>query len=503
MTGRALICFGGLLMAASLLAGCAVNQEQEVAKYRQILDGPVPQSVEFAEGDPLSLEAALLLANQHHEQLAIAGEDYLQALIDKDRAAAAFLPTVSLIPSYAFADSRDEGSNSRTGDDIGDPSDPDDDAGGGGGGSSGSSRGDRRFDVPLNARANLFNGFRDVANLRAAGATIEQRRALLLDLQATVLLDVARTYYQVLRSERSVEVLRRSVEVQDERVRDMRARRRAGVARPLDVAQTEAQAASTRVTLIAAESDVRNGRTLLAFLTGAPVQDSPLADGLLIPAPLPAVDDVLTEAAAAREDLAAARAGVDAARQDVEVAVGQYYPSVTLNLNTYLYRESNPTDSDWNGLLSMNLPIFTGGVIHANVRDAWSRFRQTVLDESFTRREILRDVESAYGDLLSSTRRLEELDTQLTAAQEALRQAEASYDAGLGTNLERVTSQAQLLNAQLDIASESFDQKVFYLNLLRASGRLGTTVEDPVVPTTGEASASAAGGTPVGAVPAR
>src|SRR6266705_3426642 len=66
-----------------------------------------------------------------------------------------------------------------------------------------------------------------------------------LDAQAVVLLDVARTYYQVLRSERSVEVLKNSLNLQDARVRDFQARRRAGVVRPLDVAQTEAQASAT------------------------------------------------------------------------------------------------------------------------------------------------------------------------------------------------------------------------------------------------------------------
>jgi outer membrane protein TolC len=236
------------------------------------------------------------------------------------------------------------------------------------------------------------------------------------------------------------------------------------------------------VTLIAAQSDVRNGRTLLAFLIDAPVDDTPLDDGLLIPQPLPSLEAVLEDADSGREDLAAARAGIAAARQGVESAVGQYYPSVTLNLNAYLSRQSAPTDSVWNGLLSANLPIFTGGVIHANVRTAWSRLRQALLDESLTRRQVEQDIRVAYENLLTSQRRLDELNTQLEAAQEALRQAEASYNAGLGTNLERVTAQVQLLSAQLDIASETFDQKVFYLDLRRAAGRLEAAVENPEVP---------------------
>ena len=47
-----------------------------------------------------------------------------------------------------------------------------------------------------------------------------------------------------------------------------------------------------------------------------------------------------------------------------------------------------------------------------------------------------------------------------------------AYAAGLGTNLDRITAQAQLLSAQLSLASEEFNYKVSYLNLLRSMGRL-------------------------------
>src|SRR5690606_32792989 len=114
----------------------------------------------------LTLVRALQLANANNEQLSISGEDYLQALIDKDRAAAAFFPTISLSPTYFFQDKVSGGSN-------------------------GTNARNERFDAPVAGNWNAFNGFRDVANRRRAGATAEQRRDLLLDLQTSLLLDVA------------------------------------------------------------------------------------------------------------------------------------------------------------------------------------------------------------------------------------------------------------------------------------------------------------------------
>jgi outer membrane protein TolC len=446
-----------------VLGGCAVDQKKEVATYRRVLDGDAPaEPIRYSVDEPLTLDKAMRLANQDNERLAIAGEDYLQALINKDRAASAFLPTVSLEPAYTVTDK------------------PGGQTGSGAVGTFGGFRvvgGTlQRFEAPVVSRINLFNGFADVARLRRANAVAEQRRFQLLDQQALMLLDVARVYFEVLRSERLVQVLETSSSVQDERVRDIEARQNAGLARPLDVAQTRALAADTRVSLTTARSDARNGRTTLAYLIGAPRVDGALdfdserdlsAAGELAP-----VEAFQERALDERQDVRAARAGIAAARQAVSAAISQYYPSVSLNFNAFLYRENFEDASKWTGVLSANLPIFTAGLIHADVREAWSALRQAALLESLTRRQALQDVQVAYENVTASRARLVDQRTQVDAARDALNQAEASYGVGLATNLERLTAQSQFLNAELQLASEQFEQALLLLDLTRFVGRL-------------------------------
>lgn len=440
-------------LLAFSVCGCAVNQENEVAKYRRVIDAGVHGAAvdPLAPGEPLTLRGAMLLTNQNNENLNLSGEDYLQALIDKDRAFAGFLPTISLAPTFTVRDPS-SASNSN----VGNPTNS------------------RRTtsDVPINGQMNLFNGFRDIASLRRSAATIDQRRELLLDLQQTLLLDAAQAFYAVLRAERSVDVLRSSLAVQDERLRDARGKQQAGLARPLDVAQTEAQASATRVSLLQAQRDVQNARTALSFLMAQSVNTNPLHDELPRTRSTESVEQILKNALQKRRDLLAARAAVRATRQEVEVAVGRYYPSIALNVNYFLSRQSTPTDSDWNALFSANLPIFSAGLIEADVRTAWSRHRQARLDESLLSRQIESDVQRAYQNLISSDQQLRELQSQLAAAQQAQRQADESYRVGLATNLDRIQAQDQLLSTQLQLTSEEFNRKVFYLTLLRAAGEL-------------------------------
>jgi outer membrane protein len=446
-----LACLG--LLAA---AGCrSVDQEKDVAEWRKIVDADAPGRVEpLSPGETLTLTRALVLANQENETIGLSGEDYLQALIDKKRQFAELLPTINIVPTYFARETNDL---------------------------TGALGQNHHFDVPISAGYSNFLPYSQVASVYRAASTIEQKRAVLLDVKASVLLDVAQAYYQVLRAERSADVLANSLSLQEERVRDVEAQNQVGVARPLDVAQASAQAAATRVALVQARSNVRNARAALAFAIGTPAVpgiDGPLSDDFTVPTKLDEVDALLEQALVERQDYIATQDYVRASLQSVDVAVGQYYPSVSLNLSYFLYRETIPTDSLWSALVSANIPIFTWGRIHADVRAAWSVFRQAKLEESRLRRQIMEEVLTSYENLATSRNKLKDLDTQLKAAQEAFDQASDLVRFGKATNLERLISQDQLLFAQLQLTSEEFTLKVAYLELERVAGTLNLHVEE-------------------------
>lgn len=439
------------LLAACSLAAC-VNQDKEVAQYRAVLAGHAPVTTRPAarsidSGDTLTLSDAMALASRDNERLSLAGEEYLQALIDKDRAFANFLPTLSFAPSYAASESYDE---------VKYPS-----------------PGFRQhsLDAPVNLNANV-NGVRDWSLVRAARLTAEQRKELLLDLQATVLLETAQVYYQILRAERAVDVLTHSLSVQEAHVRDVSDKLAQGVVRQLDLEQARAQAASTRVQLTDARNAVATGRSTLAFLLGVPAVRGTLRDTYLLPTRIPTLDEWLRNAQDDRRDLRAAHQAVLAARQGVNAAIGQYYPSVHVNLDAFLYRESVPDDSSLAALIGLQLPLFSAGRIHADVRTAWSQFRQSLLARSLLTRQVREQVERAHADFLASTQRVADLETEVAAAAEAARIAAESYNTGLTTNLDYLDAQDRLLSAQLQLAGGRFDKVVRYLNLRRVTGQL-------------------------------
>lgn len=440
------------------LAACAqVDASRDAEQYRRVLDEALPPLDDVAPDAPLSLDQAMAMAGRHEERLGLSGEDYVQALVEKNRAVASFLPTLAFRPTYAIGDAPPGTGRSE----------------GGGLGAILVHRGDtlQSFDAPVVGHLNVFRGFGDVANLHAAEAVVAQRRELLLDLQATVMLNVAQTYYLVLRAERGVDVLGDSLRLQEARLADIEQQLANGLATKLAVAQTHAQVDSVRVQLVRAKSDVANGRNTLALVIGAPSAPNPLVDSYAVPDQVAGVSAFEHEATETRADVAAARHALEATRHDVDAAVAQYYPSVSIDVAGFLRREMYDDASKWNALLGVNLPIFSAGEIEADVRTAWSRVRQAALNESAVRRGALHDVQTAYENLDASRRRIVDLADEVKAAEEAFAQAQSAFQNGLGINLDVLSAQDQVLEARLELAGAQFDRTVFYLDLLRAAGR--------------------------------
>ena len=439
-----------LVVLAASLAGC-VNQKEEVMHYRKVLHSkPATSAAQLIIPRQLTLAAALKLANDNNEQLAIAGENYLQAMIAKDKAFSTFMPAVGV----SAQDFQMRGFNT-----------------------SALPPGVNQFfqthyfNAPLETQLNV-NVLKDATAISAAGAYVNQRKALLLDLQSNLLLEVAQTYYQVLSDQRSVAVLRQTLRVQQANVKSQTNKEKAGVALRLSVLQSQADEASTRVQLTQAENNVDKGRATLAFLIGAPtLNGTQLINDFNPPHRIPNLGRLDQMALVQRQDLIAAEDAVTTSERNVSAAIDEYFPSISINFNTFLYKEQFPGSSWWSGLFSANFPIFEGGMIYQNVRTAYSRMRQAMLERRLLARRIMEQVRIARTDWLTSVRLVANLKTEMLSAQAAYHQARHSYSAGVATNLDVITAQDLALSAQLAYQQARYEVRVRMLNLLRQTGR--------------------------------
>ncbi len=438
----------GMAMAVSL-SGC-VNQKEEVAHYQKILHSqPAVAAVKIPA--VLALSQAMRLANNNNEELAISGENYLQALIAKDKAFATFMPHVGI----GVSDFQMHGFTAP-------PGFP----------SVTNFFQTHYANVPLASTLNV-NVLKDATAISSARLVSGQRKAAMLDLQSSLLLEVAQTYYQVLSDDRSVTVLKQTLKVQQARVTMVKHEFEAGVALRLTVLQSQSDEANTRVQLTKARNNVVRGRATLAYLIGAAnLNHARLLNDFNPTIHLPTLAQLQKIAWSQRQDLKAAEDKVAAQAKNVQAAYEQYFPSLAINFDTFLYKGQFPTDSWWSGLFSVNMPLFEGGEIYADLRAAYSQYRQAMLAAHQLRRRIGEEVTIARADWLSGLQLEKNLKTEVTAAEAAYHQAEHSFKAGLATNLDVITAQDQELAAHLAYQQSRFQTRINLLNLFRISGRL-------------------------------
>jgi outer membrane protein TolC len=431
------------LAAVAALGACRQFGSADAEAWREALDAGTIAAEPPAPGTKLDLAAAMRLASARDDGLGLTGEAYVRALIERRRVASRFLPEITLSPRGTLREGSSSADSSRA-----------------------------ALDIPLEAALDV-SPVADAADLRAAGLSAEAARARLLAEQDELFFSVARAHFAVLRSERRAAVLRASLVVQQARVDDAKARVEAGLQRPLDVALAESRAADARVRLVVEETQARNARTALGFLTAWDVGDTRLDDRVEA-LPVVADDDAsaLRASETRRPELRALALDVDAAAESVEAAYGAYWPSISVDLAFLLSRDSEPQELDWTSALEISIPLFTGGRIEADIRTALSRLRESKLRLSRFRRVITRDLALTRENIASADRRIDALRVRLDAASRALDLAESQWRAGLATNLERLTAQDELLSVELELAQTVLDRALAAVERLRVTGRI-------------------------------
>jgi NodT family efflux transporter outer membrane factor (OMF) lipoprotein len=157
-----------------------------------------------------------------------------------------------------------------------------------------------------------------------------------------------------------------------------------------------------------------------------------------------------------RPDILAAEATLHANAAQLGVATANLYPKFTLTasvlqeaieINHFFSGEYN----GWSMIAGMTVPVFHGGTLHAQQRAAvdalnasWAAYRQTVIQAFGQVADMLQAL--AHDDEAVKTNR-----AALSSAEQALRLARLSYQAGNSTLLQLLDPQRQREQAQLGV----------------------------------------------------
>ena len=328
--------------------------------------------------------------------------------------------------------------------------------------------------VGLQVNQNLFNGFRTVNQTRQAESQVLGARESLRTAEATTLFTGAQAYMNVLRDTAILDLQRNNRDVLEQQLEQTRVRFRVGEVTRTDVAQAESRLALARSQVSAAESNLQTSIATFRQVIG--VEPRHLATGSpidrLVPRTLTAAVQVGLEENPA---VAAALHAVDAAEHQVKIVEGELAPTLGVTASVaQSWDQTLPGDRFASASIvgQLSVPIYSGGGVHARVRQAKETAGQRRIEAEATRDQVRAGIVSAWGSLEAAKASILAAQAQVEAARIALIGVREESRVGQRTTLDILNQQQELLNAQVNLITSQRDRVVASYAVTQAIGRL-------------------------------
>ncbi len=304
-------------------------------------------------------------------------------------------------------------------------------------------------------------------------ADVEQRRGVLLGL----LSELAGDYVTLRARQLQLQIADRNIRAADELLRLSDQLYRQGVGTTLQVAQARGELETEQATRPPLETGVAQLAHAISVLTGqlpgaleADLQrPAPLPDAPALPVALPSM------VIANRPDIRRAERQYAQATARIGVAVAQLYPDVTVPLSftpqsSMVHELFTAASLAWSVLLAASAPLYHGGSLSAQVREA--RANAEVARITY-QRTVLRGFQEVEDRLAAYRNDEIRTATLHCAAQDdalALERARRLYQAGLTGFLEVLTSERATYAAQDLEATAALSRLIDAVGLFTAIG---------------------------------
>jgi outer membrane protein len=325
-------------------------------------------------------------------------------------------------------------------------------------------------------RQSIWEGGRVRAGVSAAEARIEAARARLRAIEYRVIVDTAVAYADVIRTQALVGLNQGQVKVLEQELRASRDRFEVGDLTRTDVAQSEARLALANANLQAARGQLVVAQQAYRRLVGRPPQNlEPLPE---LPAMPATVGEALDLALATNPTLMAARLDERAAAEDVRLAKAGRGPSVGVQASAnYTEFTGAGAAAGLSGFdprvgVTAAMPLFTGGLIAAQVRQAQARQSQALEGIAQNERLVTESTTDSWELLRTAEAVIQSSKVQVDANALAAEGVRQENQVGSRDILDVLNAEQELLNSRVNLVQAERDRYVAAFQLYESIGQL-------------------------------
>ena len=325
----------------------------------------------------------------------------------------------------------------------------------------------------------------DMSKWRAL--TLQEKNAGIQDVtyqtaQQNLMLNTATAYFNVLRAIDSLSYIEAQKQSIYRQLDQTTQRFNVGLVAITDVQNARAQYDNVLANEVAARNALDNELETLRQVTGNyyPTLASLNIDRFRTDKPQP-VNALLKEAESRNLNLLSARLSQDLAREQIRYYESGHMPTLGLNASTNLsnnkYGGSRAVQSDSitgnNQVgLSFSLPLYQGGLVNSQVKQAQYAFVSASEQLESAHRSTVQTVRSSFNNINASISSIDAYKQAVVSAQSSLDAMEAGYQVGTRTIVDVLDATTTLYNAKQQLSDARYDYLINQLNIKSALGTL-------------------------------
>jgi len=314
----------------------------------------------------------------------------------------------------------------------------------------------------ISSSVTLFDGMKNVSNLRSAQANENAGEQDLSRAKQTAVFTVASNFLSLVTQQQQLDVQQQNLAAQEALENQISQFVKAGSRPVSDLYQQQATVASARASVVTAQNAVELAKVdLIQTLQLDPrgsyqFQAPALPDTAAVGAKFN-LDSLLDRAFAQRPDLGADASRVEAAQQDVKAANASKWPTISLT-GGYNSGVSSAADASFIDQLNqrrggsigigISIPIFDRGATQAASERAQIAEDNAQLSLATQRQEVALEVRRAYLDYEAAEQQLAAADAQQKAATLAVTTTQQRYQVGAATLVEVTQARSTQVQAQ-------------------------------------------------------
>ncbi len=251
-----------------------------------------------------------------------------------------------------------------------------------------------------------------------------------------------------------------------------------GIGLNIDTTRAQVELQNERQNLIDAETETHTTNYILAELLDLPRDQEPVVTDKLQFFDLPEFKETaaINTAFVSRPEMQVQASQERITNLERKSALDERAPQIDFT-GIWLYQGSRFDNGipAYRYQIAFNMPLFTGGRIHAEVARADLEQKRIAQNRQLLEARIVREVKSAIVELDAARKNVDVANLGLQLANDEVAQAQRRFSAGVTTNIEVVTAQDALARANSNQIDALYRFNQSRVNLAQAMGEVQNT----------------------------